>query len=241
MKWSKKELALLNTLRFEKPYVPFAQCSQKFMDILGIERSQDAIRNMANKVRNAQSVADMSKDVIGVLDIETTNFKANIGYMLSWAIYYPHTDKTVHDVITKKDISNYSRDKRICKSLIKELENVTLLITYNGTKFDIPFMRTRCKMQKVKNFPEYGSMKHIDAYFFCRGKVATHRKSLDVISTALGVGGKTPVDISVWALAMLGHPKSLATVLEHNLIDVKVTWDTFAELQPYGRYASKSI
>lgn len=232
-KWSEKEVELLLLLRGNN--VPYKKCLPHFPD-----RTQDALRFKIYEINNVEKLKGLDFENIGVLDVETTNFKANIGFMLSWSIYWPNEDKTTFDVIKKRDITNFSKDKRICKTLLKELDRMDLMIGYNSTRFDIPFMRTRCLMNGL-DFPAYGTIRHIDCYYFARGKVATHRKSLDAISTALGVGGKTPVDISVWAKAMLGHPESLETVLEHNIIDVKVTWDVYQELIKYGKYTHKSI
>ena len=232
--WSEAEVvALLNK---NMPYHAMVH-----LPVFKGNRTVDALRCKRNKLLNYQRLDTALEHArIGVLDIETTNLKANIGFMLSWAMYYPQENKTTHAVVTKADITNLRRDKRVCKKLVKELAGVDLLITYNGTRFDIPYARTRCLMNGL-GFPEYGEMQHIDCYYFARGKVATHRKSLDAISIALGCGGKTAIDISVWADAGLGDKTALDEVLHHNLIDVKVTWDVYNQLKKFGRYAPKSI
>jgi len=240
MKWSKQELALLNELRFEKPYTPFAQCPQKFKEILAVERSQDAIRNMANKVRNDEKYEEMDSDVVGVFDIETSDLNADVGYMLGWAVYYPQEDKVVSDFISKKNIADYTLDKDICKSLVKEMEKIDLILGYYSTGFDIPFSRTRCLMNGVA-YPGYGSMRHIDVYYFARGKVKTRRKSMGVIADALGLQAKTSEPLSVWNKARLGDAKSLSKIRSYNENDTIVTWKIYQELLKYGRYHSKSI
>src|SRR3990167_10971943 len=42
---------------------------------------------------------------IGFLDIETSNFDANAGFMISWAIYFRDEDNTYSDMITSKEIT----------------------------------------------------------------------------------------------------------------------------------------
>ena len=232
-RWSKVEDELLITLR--NAGVPYKNKVKHFEG-----RTQDALRNRMERLRNMGRANDEKDTIVGVLDIETSNFKADIGWMISWAIYYPHEERTVWDVIKKRHITNYTTDKQICKSLLKELDNVELLITYYGTGFDIPFIRTRC-LDHGLDFPEYGRNRHRDCYYMAKGKVATHRKSLKAISELLGIEGKTPVPIRTWRLAMLGHPESLEYVLEHNLADVEVTWKTYEALRKFAKYTQKSI
>jgi len=233
MKWTKKEEDLLITLR--RANVPYRDKVRHFDG-----KTQDSLRNKMYEIRNREKMADLAKEKIGVFDLETSNLKADVGYMLSWAIYYPNEDRTVSDVITKRDITTLNRDKRICKSILKELEDITLLVGFYSTKFDIPYLRTRCLMNGL-DFPGYGSMRHIDVFYAARGKVATRRKSLGVIAEALGLDEKTHEPLGVWNDARLGDKESLAKLLAYNENDCKVTWQVYQALLKYGRYASKSI
>ena len=233
MKWSKAEDELLITLREAG-----VQYRNKLPHFPG--RSQDALRNRMGFLRNAERLDDLDNQIIGVFDIETTDLKADIGFMMSWAVYYPNEDRVVSDVIKKREVSNLSFDKRICKSLRKEFDNIDLLIGYYSTKFDIPYVRTRCLMNGV-SFPEYGTIRHTDCFYAARGKVATSRKSLGVIAEALGVDDKTHEPKSVWRKARYGHEESLAKLLAYNENDCKVTWQVYNELKKYGKYTSKSI
>ena len=233
MKWTKKEEDLLITLR--RANVPYRDKIQHFEG-----KTQDALRNKMNQIRNREKVSQLEQEKIAVFDIETSNLKADVGYMLSWAMYYPNEDRIVSDVITKRDITTLNRDKRICKSILKELDGVTLLIGFYSTRFDIPYLRTRCLMNGL-DFPGYGSMRHIDVFYASRGKVATRRKSLGIIAEALGLDEKTHEPLGVWNDARLGDKESLAKLLKYNENDCKVTWAVYQKLLKYGRYASKSI
>lgn len=240
MKWTKQELALLRKQRFEKPYTPYAKCPAEYLEICGTVRTQDAIRFKAYELRNEEKLGEQDQEVIGVFDIETTDLKADVGFMMGWAIYYPQTDRTVSDIITKKEIFDYKLDKRLCQNLLKEFAGIDLLIGYYSTGFDIPYVRTRCLMNGLK-FPLYGSMRHIDCYYFARGKVATRRKSLAVIAEALGVQEKTHEPMDVWRRAKLGDTKSLSKLKAYNENDCIVTWLVYNELKKYGKYTAKSI
>ncbi len=233
MKWSKAEEDLLITLRSSGvSYV------NKLPHFPG--RTQDGLRNKMDAIRNKNRMDDLPNQIIGVLDIETSDLKADVGYMLSWAMYYPNEDRVTSDVITKRDITSMRLDKRICKTLVKELDGIELMIGYYSTKFDVPYMRTRCLMNGL-SFPEYGSIRHIDCFYAARGKVATRRKSLGIIAEALGLDGKTHEPLEVWRKAKLGDKDSLNKILEYNINDVIITWDVYNELKKYGKYVSKSI
>jgi len=234
MKWTKKEEDLLITLRGAN--VPYRDKIKHFEG-----KTQDALRNKMNQLRNREKVETLDDELIGVFDIETSDLKADVGYMLGWAVYYPHEDRVVSDIITKKEVTNLTLDKRVCKSLLKEFQNIDILMGYYSTKFDIPFFRTRCLMNGLKNFPGYGTMRHIDCFYFARGKVATRRKAMGVIAEALGLQEKTHEPLPVWNKARLGDAKSLAKLRSYNENDVIVCWQIYKELLKYGKYTAKSI
>lgn len=233
MKWSKAEEELLRTLR--KGRIPYAEKLQHFPG-----RSQDALRNKMDELRNLDRMDGQKFDKIGVFDIETTDWNADAGFILGWAMYYPNEEKVVSKFVQKKELFDYKFDKRVCDLALQELEKVDLLITYYGTGFDIPFTRTRCLINGL-SFPHYGAMRHIDCYYAARGKVKTRKKSLGVIAEALGLQEKTHESISVWNKAKYGAPKEIAKIKAYCENDVVVTWEVYNELKKYGKYRSKSI
>jgi len=233
MKWSQAEEDLLITLR--KANVPYLEKVKHFPG-----RTPDGLRNKMQEIRDRTKKETLKDEIIGVFDIETSNLKADVGYMLSWAMYYPNEDRIVSDVITKRDVGSFNLDKRICKTLVKELEKLDLLLGFYSTRFDIPYVRTRCLMNGL-DFPGYGSLRHIDVYYAARGKVATRRKSLGIIAEALGLDEKTHEPLPIWNKARLGDKESLAKLLAYNENDCKVTWNVYKTLLKYGKYSSKSI
>ena len=234
MKWTKKEEKLLVTLRSKN--VPYREKVEFFEG-----KTQDALRNKMHEIRNRERMEDEKITRIGVWDIETTDWNADAGFMLGWAIYYPHDNKTVSHFVDKKEMYDYKFDKRICRELVKEFENIDLLVTYYGSGFDIPFARTRCLINGVR-FPHFGEMRHRDCYYVARGKVKTRKKSLGVIAEALGLDAqKTHESVSVWNLAKYGHPASIRKIQKYCENDVVVTWDVYEELKKYGKYTTKSI
>ena len=175
-----------------------------------------------------------------ILDLETTDFSADIGIMLSWAIK-PVGGKVVSDVITKEELFNGKFDQRICRSLVSELEKADAVITYFGTGFDNVFLRTRCLILGI-DFPLYGTIHHYDVYYTARSKLKLHSKRLDSVARALGCDSqKTPVDISVWQKARWGDKAALDYVLEHNELDVLVLEEVYNKLRDFVKVTKKSI
>lgn len=155
---------------------------------------------------------------IGYLDIETSALNADAGYMLTWCLKEKE-GKVFFDKITKDEIFNYEFDKRILSTLITKLQNFKIIVTYYGTNFDIPFIRTRA-MKWGLEFPAYGSIYTWDMYYTVKSKLSLSKNTLDRACNLLGIKGKTHLDIDIWSLAALGDEGALKKVLTHNRFDV---------------------
>ena len=155
---------------------------------------------------------------MGYLDIETTSFNADYGYMLTWCLKTKE-GKVFYDKITKEEVFDYTFDKRIVESLVKRLKEYKILVTYYGTGFDIPFIRTRALIHNLE-FPAYGEIYTFDLYYVVKSKLKLTRNSLDKACETLGIKGKTHVDTKIWQLAALGDENSIKKVLTHNRYDV---------------------
>lgn len=177
---------------------------------------------------------------IAYLDIETSDLKANFGIVLTWCLKY-HGDKTIYSSkITKKEIFDFDFDKRVVKELLDELKNVDIVVTYNGTNFDIPFIRTRA-LKWNYDFPKYGSIAHWDLYFRVKSQFRTHRKSLAVITEFLGIDGKTPIKSETWFKGTYGDEKSLKAILDHNKADVVILEELYKRIGEFSKWTRKSI
>ena len=79
---------------------------------------------------------------IGYFDIEADGLKANFATMLSWAVK-EKGKKTVCEVISKEDLFDGTRDRELVRSCIAELKKYDIIVTYYGTGYDLPFMRSK--------------------------------------------------------------------------------------------------
>lgn len=177
---------------------------------------------------------------IGYFDIESGGLTANFDYMLTWVIKTRDKEEYKTGCISVVDINNYTLDKRILKELIEALKDYDEIVTYYGTRFDIPFIRTRAMMHKL-NFLPFGALKHKDCYFMVKFKMRLHRNSLDSACAALGIKGKNHIKGNYWMRAKLGDPVALTYVLDHNRKDCQILEQLHKRLEEYVKDQSKSI
>jgi DNA polymerase elongation subunit (family B) len=187
---------------------------------------------------------------MAVLDIETNNLKADFGIMYSWAMCIPGylSDKrgyvTISDALHKDDFKyKYGHyDYRIVKSLITVLKDLDIkwLITYYGTNFDLPYIRSKALQYNIK-FPEYGTIRNIDLYYVVRNKLQLTRNSLANADGFFGLGDKTPIAKEMWIRAMTADKKAIDEIVSHNVGDVISTYKLYKKLRPYMFTPRKSI
>lgn len=184
---------------------------------------------------------DWWKDkTIAYLDIEASDLMANWGMMLSWCLKYRDDPKIKEGMITKKEIFDYKFDERILRELLDEMKNVDIVVTYYGTGFDIPFLRTRAIYYGLE-FPEFGSMYHWDLFYKVRSKLKTHRKSLEVVTKFYGIEGKTHLEPDMMFKAQYGHKQAMQQLLHHNREDVIILEKLHNLLWSHSKWIRTSI
>jgi uncharacterized protein YprB with RNaseH-like and TPR domain len=177
---------------------------------------------------------------IGHLDIEASNLDADYGIMLSYSIKSHKKDKIYKDVITKKDLNN-DLDKRIVQNCINDMLKFDRLVTFYGTKFDLPFIRSRALILGI-DFPNYQSILHTDMYYYARHKLKLSSNRLENVSRNLvGETNKTRIDSKNWIGALQGNKKCLDYILNHNIKDVIDLEKVYDKLINYGKLNDRSI
>lgn len=166
---------------------------------------------------------DPERERTGYFDIETSNLDADFGIMLAYCIK-DGASKTIHnDVITLDDINSCragDEDKRVVQSCINDLAKFDKIVTFYGTRFDLPFTRTRALVCGVP-FPFYGSIVHKDVYYLVRNKFKLSSNRLEnSCRVLLDKTQKTRIEKRAWRAAARGDAKSLAYVLDHCKKDV---------------------
>lgn len=177
---------------------------------------------------------------IGFLDIETSNLSPEFGITMSWSIKPLH-QKAVSRIITKKELLGPELDKPLLKECFDEMRKYDKILTYYGTKFDVPFLRTRATMLGL-DFPLYGDIKHQDVYYIVKFKFRLNRNRLDTACRAL-LGGTTKTYLSgyKWIRALQGNKDALLYIEDHNRKDVEELERLYLVVDPFARVNNKSI
>ena len=173
---------------------------------------------------------------IGYLDIESDGLKADWSTMLSYCIK-ERGSSIYSGAITREELFNDVKDKRLVQDLVNELDGFDIIVTYYGKGFDIPYIRSKALHYGIE-FPGFvkqvvftgniaktiviPSIYHWDLYFTVKSKLNLTRKSLANVCSYLGIKGKTPISKDVWMMAKYGDKQSLEDVLDHNKGDVVI-------------------
>tara|TARA_R110000765_G_scaffold125881_2_gene223624 strand:- start:827 stop:1546 length:720 start_codon:yes stop_codon:yes gene_type:complete len=231
MKWTEDEVAIV--LQYERTN---KSCYALFNEInnTGFKRTYKAVaRKIENMgLRKPKRYTTNRELRLGYLDIETSNLKASIGVMLSWCIKPRDKNEVIGAMVTKEDMFNGTYDAKVVESLMDEMNNYDLLFTYYGSKFDIPFIRTRCLDHNIR-FPVYREVSHKDLYYMVRSKLKLHNNRLGTVCEFFGIQGKTPVDPRLWRDGMYGNQKALKQIYKHNEEDVKILERMHKRIEPY--------
>jgi uncharacterized protein YprB with RNaseH-like and TPR domain len=160
------------------------------------------------------------KEKIGFVDIETAGLQADFHYIFSYCI--KELDGKVYKrLLTPKEVRNRKiRDKLLMKQFCKDVEQFTRVVTYYGSGFDLPFLRTRAIFWGL-DFPIYKSIYTTDVYYIIKHKFRLHRNRMETACRTFGIPCKThPINPEIWQDAMTGDKKALQYILEHNVEDV---------------------
>jgi uncharacterized protein YprB with RNaseH-like and TPR domain len=171
-----------------------------------------------------------------MLDLETSNLNADYGIILC-GVFKPTEGKPVIFRIDKT--STYKArpwdDGELVKQIAKYIADnkIDILVTYNGSMFDAPFLNSRAMLTDV-NIRENFIFKHIDLYWVARKKLRLHDAKLDTVARFLKCKvSKTHIDPELWNRAMTGDKKSLDYIVDHCVKDVIVLEEVYEHLKPF--------
>jgi len=185
------------------------------------------------------------KEKVGYLDIETSNFSASFGVVVTWAIK-EDGGEIYSGFLREEDFArgdgNY--DKRLLEECVEVMRKFDRLVVYWGKnrRFDIPFLRTRAVSMGV-DFPLYQENVISDAYDIVRNQFKFGRNSLYAACTQLGIASKdTPLSPQTWMDATIGrNKKAMQLILSHNKEDVISTEALWHYINPFANIPKTSI
>jgi uncharacterized protein YprB with RNaseH-like and TPR domain len=183
-----------------------------------------------------------AEERIGSFDIEASHLKSDWGIMLSWALKVHDSDEVLNDVITPKDIAAGIEDKRIVQSAVNAICGCDKVVTYYGSRFDIPYIRSRALAHGI-DFPFHGVVAHRDLYFVIRSKFGTmsSRRLENACRQILGSTEKTHLNTTVWRAALRGDKKALKYVDDHCRKDVADLERLYHRVIPFAKHNNASI
>lgn len=175
---------------------------------------------------------------IGHFDLECSDLAANYGLLLSYAILDNDSDRLFGRTITKEELYSDEMDTQITDECVRDLYNFDVIVTYFGTRFDLPYIRTRAVMNGLE-FPTYDALKHIDLFYVIKTKFKLQRKSLEkACRSLLGTTRKTEILPYIIPRCIQGNEKALEYMWEHNVYDVEDTKELYQAVIDY-RYPGK--
>lgn len=180
------------------------------------------------------------RGTIGFLDIETSNLDANFGIIYSYCIKDGHSDNILGRVITKKELFSDGMDKKLVSECVADMLKFDHIVTFYGTRFDMPFVRSRAIYNGL-DFPPYGEILHTDIYFTVRNKFKLNSNRLKTACAfLLGNTNKTEINFLHWIHAMQGRKDSLEYIFEHNKYDVIDLERLYKKIIPFKKRLDQS-
>ena len=177
---------------------------------------------------------------VGIFDIETTGLKANWSHMLSWCVKEAGIDVIHEDLITPRNVRD-KNDYKLIKSAVEEIRKYDRIVTWYGTRFDLPYLRSRAVFHGI-DFPTYKELVHTDLYYLARSKLALHSNRLGSVCQFFGIEAKShPMTPALWIRAGAGEKEALQTVLTHCREDVRSTDSCYDLLLKYSAATQRSI
>lgn len=219
--WTKDEIKIL-----QKYYPAIGARVKDFLP----NRSESSLRHKASRL--GIPYKDLAMGKVGFFDIESSGLNADFGWMYSWCIKTLGEDELFYAVVTQKEVRDGILDKRIVKELVETLKKYKRIYTYYGSRFDVPFARTRALSHGL-DFVPYGLVEHRDLWYLARRILKLHRNRLENVCDILGVVGKTHLEPKIWIMANTGNEDALEYILQHNTKDVEILEAVYKRLQEF--------
>jgi len=188
-----------------------------------LDRTPAAIRHKFQRISGRCSPYKplVEEKRIGYFDIETSQLQADFGICYSWVIKVKGKNEYYGSIITRNEIIAGMLDKRVMEELMDAFQNFDIIYTYYGSRFDIPFVRTRTLIHGLEFIPR-GQIIHRDLYYLARRCLKLSSNRLANVCRVLGIEGKTNIEQRYWVLANTGNPTALKYIAEHNKGDVDI-------------------
>lgn len=169
-----------------------------------------------------------------IWDIEATNLNASIGSIVCIGYKWYGEEKTT--ILSIRSFPNWDNDPTDDKALVKEFAEIyisaSMLVTWYGKRFDLPFVQTRLLSHNLNPLPV---IPHFDGWETARKKLKFHSNRLATVQDFLELpSAKTPLSFRALSRCMAGHLPSLQEVEHHCKMDVIVLEQAYDRLKAFG-------
>ena len=174
-----------------------------------------------------------------VFDLETTDFKSDIGILLVASFGELDNEGNIVDQYTE-DIQSIGkgtvaqREKKLAVWTKQMYSECDILIGHNSLAFDRHFLNGVCFRQGIGLLPK--KVMHIDTCMIARGSLAMSASMRNLVDI-LGLGAKDNPHKDDWRNANAGDPAALARIRERCVSDVEMTARMWQRMKPV--YLSK--
>jgi uncharacterized protein YprB with RNaseH-like and TPR domain len=174
-----------------------------------------------------------------ILDLETTDLDADKAVILCAS--YESSDEPGRVRTIRQDKTNplWSKglrgdDKELCKQVNALVRAHDVIVAHNGSRFDIPFLRTRALRWGLAPLKD---VKLVDPCSIAWRKFKLKSNSLGRIADYVGIKDKkTPLDLSLWMDVMLNGSKvGMNKIVEHCEADIRVLSGVLKFVKPFIR------
>jgi uncharacterized protein YprB with RNaseH-like and TPR domain len=170
---------------------------------------------------------------IGFFDIESTDLKGNFGRILcaSFANQFGEVTTLRGDDPAYRG-SKVRDDSRLVAAVRDMVESFDYIITWNGKKFDIPFLDTRLLLAGER--PVRKDIMHTDLMYKAKMfSLTLHSARLDAVAKTFRLPvQKTPLDPETWLDAAMSDTDAMEYIVQHCEADVLVLREVYRILKP---------
>lgn len=164
-------------------------------------------------------------------DIETTGFKADWSQLL--CVAYQIDDEPVQCIeVTEWGPEGDHDAIEMFVEQVLQRDDIGLMVTHNGTGFDIPYLKTKMAKYNLGAFPAIAS---VDTLFVARHHFrALSSRRLDRLAGFLGCHfKKSGVDPELWRAAAFGDQPAMQAIVKHCIADIRVLHWVYKKIRPF--------
>lgn len=161
-------------------------------------------------------------------DLECSNLAADFGVLLCGVV---QADGCKPRIIRPRGSPARSDnlDRDLCCRVRDELERHDILVSWNGKRFDVPFLNARLLYHGEDTLKR---MKHLDLMYTARYRMHISSSRLDSVAKHLQCyHQKTQLDPTHWIRAIGGSRASMDYIVEHCVEDVAVLAECLEQLK----------